>query len=448
MKNIQDFIQETELQSKNSAKVAKFVFKKVDEDIITYDVDKLKELILQMHPNSHKDIITFCWGFGAYAKWLYEQNIVDSNTLYEEVQKIDKNELWELAKPNARRKFISNERYHLIIEDIESNEEYNSLYYKTLFSCIYEGIYSDDLSVLKNLRLSDIEGDIITLHEDSGYSYKLKISDQLSFDLKQLSTIDHWERPNKNGLCQVAMRGLYSDSIFKVEDRSTASDDSYKYTYYSKLRKIAKIYVGHQLLPLQLYISGLMHRVGYLLQKNDLTVYEVFADNSRNSLAHSLVSAELLRCNNNVKYSNFRDIVKGHIDVFSDDLYDDLNDNLFEELLLESIEEFEEGEENLIQHLIHERNLEVVELAKSRFKANHGGMLFCENCGFDFSKKYGERGLGFIEAHHTKPLSEMTEATMTRVEDLVMLCSNCHSIIHLRKPWLTMNELKKLTTSN
>ena len=149
-----------------------------------------------------------------------------------------------------------------------------------------------------------------------------------------------------------------------------------------------------------------------------------------------------------MKYSNFRDIVKGHIDVFSDDSYDDLNDTLFEELLFENIEEFEEGEENLIQHLIHERNLEVVELAKSQFKANHGGMLFCENCGFDFSKKYGERGLGFIEAHHTKPLSEMTEATITRVEDLVMLCSNCHSIIHLRKPWLTMIELKQLTTSN
>ena len=135
MKNIQDFIEETELQSKNSAKGAKFVFKKVNEDIITYDVHKLKDLILRMQPNCHKDIVTFCWGFGAYAKWLYEHNIVDSNILYEEVQKIDKNELWELAKSNARRKFISNEHYHLIIEDIELYEEYNSLYYKTLFQC-------------------------------------------------------------------------------------------------------------------------------------------------------------------------------------------------------------------------------------------------------------------------------------------------------------------------
>lgn len=449
MKNIQAFIQATELQSKNSAKVAKFVFKKVNEDIVTYDTTKLKDLILQMQPNSHKDIVTFCWGFGAYAKWLYEQNIVGSNGLYEEVQKIDKNELWELAKPNARRKFISNECYHLIIEGIESYEEYNSLYYKTLFSCIYEGIYNDDLSVIKNLRLSDIEDNIVTLHEDSGYSYKLKISNQLSFDLKQLATIDYWERPNRYGLCQIETRGIYSDSIFKIENRSTASDDSFRFSLYAKLRKIAKSYVGYQLLPLQLYISGLMHRIGYLLQKNNLTVYGAFADNSRNSLAHSLVSAELLRCNNNIKYSNFRDIVKGHIDVFDNDIFDDLNDGLFEELFYEIIsddmQEFEEGEENLIEHLMHERNIEVVKLAKLKFKEKHSGKLFCENCGFDFSVKYGERGIDFIEAHHINPVSEMTNGGKTRVEDLVMLCSNCHSIIHLKRPWLTVYGLKKIT---
>lgn len=449
MNNIQAFIEATELQSKNSAKVVNFVFKKVTEDIIEYDANKIQNLILQMKPNCQKDIVTFCWAFGSYAKWLYEQNIVDSNELYEEVQSIDKNELWELAKPNARKKFISNEQYRLIIEDIESNEEYNSLYYKALFMCIYEGIYNDDLSVIKNLRLADIEDNIVTLHEDDGYSYKLKISNQLAFDLKQLATIDCWERPNRYGLCQIETRGIYSDSIFKIENRSTASDDSFRFSLYAKLRKIAKNYVGYQLLPLQLYISGIMHRLGYLFQKNDLNMYQVFADNYRSTLARSLVSAELLRCNDKVKYSNFRDIVKGHIDVFDSDIFDDLSDDLFEELLFsvanENIQEFEEGEENLIQHLIHERNAEVVELAKLRFKETHCGKLFCENCGFDFSSKYGKRGADFIEAHHVKPVSEMTESNITRVEDLVMLCANCHSMIHVKRPWLTMTELKKIT---
>ena len=147
MNNIQAFIQATEAQSKNSAKVVKFAFKKVNEDIIAYNAPKLKNLILQMRPNSHKDIVTFCWVFGAYSKWLYEQNIIDSNTLYEEVQKIDKNELWELAKPNARRKFISNERYHLIIEDIESNEEYN-FFVKDIYLSQSRIFFNDSFNII------------------------------------------------------------------------------------------------------------------------------------------------------------------------------------------------------------------------------------------------------------------------------------------------------------
>ena len=32
----------------------------------------------------------------------------------------------------------------------------------------------------------------------------------------------------------------------------------------------------------------------------------------------------------------------------------------------------------------------------------------------------------------------------TKIEDIVMLCSNCHSMVHRRKPWTTKEDLKKL----
>ena len=32
----------------------------------------------------------------------------------------------------------------------------------------------------------------------------------------------------------------------------------------------------------------------------------------------------------------------------------------------------------------------------------------------------------------------------TKIEDIVMLCSNCHSMVHRRKPWATKEDLKKL----
>ena len=70
----------------------------------------------------------------------------------------------------------------------------------------------------------------------------------------------------------------------------------------------------------------------------------------------------------------------------------------------------------------------------------------CCICGFDFELVYGERGKGFIEVHHTKPLSEIEgEMEIDPETDLVPVCSNCHRMIHRRKDdVLSVNEIKNL----
>jgi predicted HNH restriction endonuclease len=32
----------------------------------------------------------------------------------------------------------------------------------------------------------------------------------------------------------------------------------------------------------------------------------------------------------------------------------------------------------------------------------------------------------------------------TKIEDIAMLCPNCHRMAHKKRPWLKMSELKKL----
>lgn len=81
--------------------------------------------------------------------------------------------------------------------------------------------------------------------------------------------------------------------------------------------------------------------------------------------------------------------------------------------------------------------------SKKRFK-DEKGKLYCEVCGFDFAAVYGELGDDFIEVHHAKPVSEMKEGETTNIDDVVMVCSNCHSMIHRRRPWLGKNELRKI----
>ncbi|MGN6164591.1 MAG: hypothetical protein ACTHOF_08625 [Flavisolibacter sp.] len=51
--------------------------------------------------------------------------------------------------------------------------------------------------------------------------------------------------------------------------------------------------------------------------------------------------------------------------------------------------------------------------------------------------------------HHKIPLANIAvEYQVDPVNDLVLLCANCHSVIHLSKPALTIDELKKLIREN
>lgn len=77
--------------------------------------------------------------------------------------------------------------------------------------------------------------------------------------------------------------------------------------------------------------------------------------------------------------------------------------------------------------------------------------LTCLACGFNFQNFYGELGANYIEAHHVTPVSE-TKGQVRRKnlqDDFVVLCSNCHKMIHrLGPPWTKerLNDLKKLIT--
>lgn len=99
-----------------------------------------------------------------------------------------------------------------------------------------------------------------------------------------------------------------------------------------------------------------------------------------------------------------------------------------------------EGRPLYQMHRTRERNSKIVALKKQQaLKENN---LKCEACGFDFKEAYGARGEGFIECHHDTPLFEPSRHQNTRLDDLSLVCSNCHKMIHRTKRWLTVQELK------
>uniref|UniRef100_UPI001ABBA277 HNH endonuclease n=1 Tax=Burkholderia sp. BCC1640 TaxID=2676294 RepID=UPI001ABBA277 len=105
------------------------------------------------------------------------------------------------------------------------------------------------------------------------------------------------------------------------------------------------------------------------------------------------------------------------------------------------IEEAEEGRVATRMHRFRERDRRLVGEAKKQAQERYGRLL-CVACGFDFLKKYGELGDGVIDVHHTKPVHTMRPGEKTKVSDLILLCSNCHRIVHSKRKWLTLEQLK------
>lgn len=79
---------------------------------------------------------------------------------------------------------------------------------------------------------------------------------------------------------------------------------------------------------------------------------------------------------------------------------------------------FPEGKEKFILHRLKERNRGLIKIAKEK-QIQADPKLCCQICNFSFVEAYGQIGEGFIEAHHIFPISELTEETKTKIEDLI-----------------------------
>lgn len=283
-----------------------------DEDYSKCTVDTIKNVLIKVKPTSPRTITTICYFMTLYARYLNNPEMEIA------IKGIDRNEVWDAIKEDVPPKFITHAKYEEVCKSVDMFEEHNSFYKRVLFQCIYEGIYNDDLSVIKNLRASDVQGNIVTLRSDDGKVRQMEIPEMLAKDLKQLGTFDTWERKHRYGTCNVPVVGQYPDTCFKVEIRQGGKPTQYKHVFYRLLRNLSNEYVEYPLGPNCLYASGLMYRICKNLEAAGFDAEKAFREHNWNSNVANIIDNELSRCGCESTIRTFKEFVRGHWDIFFD----------------------------------------------------------------------------------------------------------------------------------
>lgn len=220
-----------------------------------------------------------------------------------------------------KNRFISHSEYLDLLNNIEMNEELNAEYYITLVMAVYEGIYSEDMSVIANARASDINIDknTIILRPEEGEPYEFEISHELAVNMVKLSKEAYWYRRNRNAVCEVLISGRHYDSVFKVEQRGGIDTlKNYHFAYMVRLRRINTIYFPDGAVkPRAMYVSGIMYRIIENLKANGVSPeYALTFGNRRGEIKY--IKDELVRSHypSVSFYNSFRQLTNNYVDLF------------------------------------------------------------------------------------------------------------------------------------
>ncbi len=89
---------------------------------------------------------------------------------------------------------------------------------------------------------------------------------------------------------------------------------------------------------------------------------------------------------------------------------------------------------------------------ESKFRERNRGLIAvkkslsdyrCEVCRMNFKEKYGHIGENYIIAHHLNPIGARSRTSKTTLDDIALVCSNCHDMLHRKNPPFTIDQLKR-----
>jgi hypothetical protein len=186
-----------------------------------------------------------------------------------------------------------------------------------------------------------------------------------------------------------------------------------------------------------LRVASLLNTPGLPPQvQSDVTQYKSIVNGGTPLVALRVVASRL------AKWFDEQPELNGLLEAPSDNFITEPTADEPEAIALSNLS-VDETNKRLVSHYRIDRSRKIRAAKVDLFTKQHGS-VFCENCSFSFGAKYGQRGQSFIEVHHVQPLAALLPNVVTKLSDLMLLCANCHRIVH-RKPLLSPEGLREIT---
>ena len=96
-----------------------------------------------------------------------------------------------------------------------------------------------------------------------------------------------------------------------------------------------------------------------------------------------------------------------------------------------------EGERYKAEAMFRKRSRALIDAKKAKSNGH------CEICDLSFKKQYGLTDRDCLIAHHIDPISERSKASKTTLDDIALLCPNCHAVIHAFDEPLSIDNMKQ-----
>ena len=258
----------------------------IDEDKLrTMTTKEFEDFFLSCKPKSVRTLRAWIFTLRLYGKDF------DCKHIQKELEALDRLGIVEKVQTeDSTRKFISFSEYLQFLHDIRENETYNQDYQVALIMAIFNGLWSSDGSIIENLRLEDVDGNIVTVRPNGQEPYEVEVEKSLAAMFPALADQNEWETENYRGHFVSPIYGKYPDSIFKIESRY---DSTYKHTTYNKFRKLAKRYLPFQISPRNFYFSGLLHRCQLAMKQYGFRIEDALV--TRDPIAKKIMERELTK---------------------------------------------------------------------------------------------------------------------------------------------------------